>query len=114
MLRQRIAAVRQLRSQSTRASTQLLAQTPHLFGEVRQPQSRYLLIPLHSSENRDFIPIGCFGPEVICGNANSMLPDATPYHFGMLCSTMHNAWMRTVCGRIKSDYRYSNTIVYNN
>ena len=114
VLRQRIAAVRQLRSQSTRASTQLLAQTPHLFGEVRQPQSRYLLIPLHSSENRDFIPIGCFGPEVICGNANSMLPDATPYHFGMLCSSMHNAWMRTVCGRIKSDYRYSNTIVYNN
>ena len=113
-LKKRLAAVRAMRSESSKAPTQLLAQTPHLFGEVRQPQSRYLLIPLHSSENRDFIPIGCFGPEVICGNANSMLPDATPYHFGMLCSSMHNAWMRTVCGRIKSDYRYSNTIVYNN
>ena len=113
-LKKRLAAVRAMRSESSKAPTQLLAQTPHLFGEVRQPQSRYLLIPLHSSENRDFIPIGCFGPEVICGNANSMLPDATPYHFGMLCSTMHNAWMRAVAGRLESRYRYSNTIVYNN
>ncbi len=113
-LKQRIAAVRHLRSQSSRASTQQLAQTPHLFGEVRQPVNRYLLIPLHSSETRQFIPIGYLEPEVICGNANSMLPDATLYHFGMLCSTMHNAWMRAVAGRLESRYRYSNTIVYNN
>lgn len=71
-------------------------------------------VPLHSSENRRFIPIGYFGADVICGNANAMLPNATQYEFGMLCSTMHNAWMRSVCGRLESRYRYSNTIVYNN
>ncbi|MGD9758761.1 MAG: class I SAM-dependent DNA methyltransferase [Comamonas sp.] len=113
-LKKRLAAVRAMRSESTKALTQAQAQTPHVFGEDRQPSSRYLLIPRHSSENREFIPIGYFEPEVICGDANSMLPNAAPYHFGMLSSTMHNAWMRTVAGRLKSDYRYSNTIVYNN
>ena len=106
--------MRHLRSQSSRASTQQLAQTPHLFGEVRQPVNRYLLVPRHSSEHRQFIPIGYLEPSVICGDSNSMLPDATLYHFGMLCSTMHNAWMRAVAGRLESRYRYSNTIVYNN
>lgn len=114
VLKQRLAAVRAMRSQSSKAPTQLLAQTPHLFGEIRQPENRYLLIPLHTSENRRFIPIGYFEPEVICGNANSMLPGATLYHFGMLSSTMHNAWVRAVAGRLESRYRYSNTIVYNN
>jgi hypothetical protein len=113
-LKTRLASVRAMRAQSAKAPTQLLAETPHLFGEVRQPSARYLLIPLHTSENRRFIPIGYFGPEVICGNANSMLPEATLYHFGMLSSTMHNAWMRAVAGRLESRYRYSNTIVYNN
>lgn len=113
-LKKRLAAVRAMRSQSTKKITQNLAQTPHVFGEIRQPSTRFLLIPRHSSENREFIPIGYFEPDLICGDANSMVPDATLYQFGMLSSTMHNAWMRTVCGRIKSDYRYSNTIVYNN
>jgi hypothetical protein len=85
------------------------------FGEIRQPQSeRYLLVPRHSSERRAFIPIGYLSSNVICGDANFAIPNATHYHFGILCSTMHNAWMRAVCGRIKSDYRYSNIIVYNN
>ncbi|POR08000.1 DNA methyltransferase [Diaphorobacter sp. LR2014-1] len=114
VLKARLAAVRLHRSSSSRSSTQNLANTPHLFGEVRQPNTRYLLIPRHSSENRQFIPIGYFDPNVICGDANSMLPDATLYHFGMLSSTMHNAWIRAVAGRLESRYRYSNTIVYNN
>ncbi|MBS0609451.1 MAG: class I SAM-dependent DNA methyltransferase, partial [Proteobacteria bacterium] len=76
-LKKRLAAVRAMRSESTKALTQALAQTPHVFGEIRQPVTRYLLIPRHSSENRDFIPIGYFGPEVICGDANSTLPGAT-------------------------------------
>jgi hypothetical protein len=74
----------------------------------------YLLIPRVSSEQRKFLPIGYFESNIICSDANFMLPNATLYDFGMLCSTFHNAWMRTVCGRLKSDYRYSNTIIYNN
>ena len=111
---QRLQAVRAMREASTKVPTQKLAEVPYLFGEIRHTGKPYVVIPLHSSQYRRFIPIGYFDANVICGNANSMLPNATPYEFGMLCSTMHNAWMRTVCGRIKSDYRYSNTIVYNN
>lgn len=110
----RVQSVKKLRLESTRATTQELAASPFLFGEIRQPNSSYLLVPLHSSENRRFIPIGFFTENVISGNANSIVPNATPYHFAMLSSTMHNAWIRAVCGRIKSDYRYSNSIVYNN
>jgi hypothetical protein len=113
-LNRRIEAVRAMRLASTKVPTQKLAEVPHLFGEIRQPKDKYLLVPLHSSENRAFIPIGFFDSNVICGNANSLIPKATLYHFGILNSTMHNAWTRAVCGRIKSDYRYSNTIVYNN
>lgn len=110
----RVQAVKAVRLESTRETTQELAMTPSLFGEIRQPKRNYLLVPLHSSENRQFVPIGYFGHDVICGNANSLIPDATLYHFAVLTSTLHNAWMRAVCGRIKSDYRYSNTTVYNN
>ncbi len=110
----RVEAVKAMRLASSKAATVELANTPTLFGEIRQTDQPYLLIPSVSSENRKFIPIGYMQPEVICGNANFMLPNATLYHFGILNSTMHNAWMRTTCGRLKSDYRYSNTIVYNN
>jgi hypothetical protein len=72
------------------------------------------LIPSVSSEQRNFVPIGYFPPSVIASNLVFMLPNASLYHFGILCSSFHNAWMRAVCGRLKSDYRYSNTIVYNN
>ena len=113
---QRVEAVKAMRLASTKGATVELASTPTLFGEIRQPKSgnRYILVPRHSSENRIFIPMGFFDSNVICGDANSMIPNATLYHFGILCSTMHNAWMRYTCGRLKSDYRYSNTIVYNN
>lgn len=81
---------------------------------MRQPDSDYILIPRHSSENRRYIPMGFLSPDVICGDANIMMPNATLYHFGVLMSNVHMAWVRAVCGRIKSDYRYSNDIVYNN
>ncbi|HEU0234044.1 MAG TPA: DNA methyltransferase, partial [Gallionella sp.] len=110
----RVEAVKTMRLESAKAATVELASTPTLFGEIRQTDNYYILVPLHTSENRAFIPMGFFDGRVICGNANSVIPNATLYHFGILCSSMHNAWMRTTCGRIKSDYRYSNTIVYNN
>jgi hypothetical protein len=71
-------------------------------------------VPVHTSENRTYVPVGYLSADVICGNANFQIPDATLFDFGIFTSLMHMAWMRTVCGRIKSDYRYSNTIVYNN
>jgi hypothetical protein len=73
-----------------------------------------LLIPLHSSENRIYVPFGYFGADAIVANSCSCVPNATPFHFGVMSSAMHMAWMRTTCGRIKSDFRYSNTLVYNN
>jgi type I restriction-modification system DNA methylase subunit len=113
-IQRRIKNVETMRLASSKLPTQKQAETPYLFGEIRQTNQPYLLIPRVSSENRQFVPIGHLPANVICGDANFMLPNATLFHFGLLCSTMHNAWMRTVCGRLKSDYRYSNTIVYNN
>lgn len=110
----RIEAVRAMRAASTKVPTREQANTPTLFGEIRQPDKAYLLVPAHTSENRAYIPIGYMAPEVVCGNANFAIPDATPYHFGVLSSTMHNAWTRAVCGRLESRYRYSAGIVYNN
>ena len=109
-----ITAVKKMREESNRESTRKLADTPYLFGEIRQPEKDYIIIPRHSSENRRYIPMGFVSPETICGDSNLLLPDATLYQFGILMSNVHNAWMRTVCGRIKSDYRYSVNVVYNN
>ncbi len=111
----RVEAVKAMRLASTKAATVELANTPTLFGEIRQPtSSRYLAIPKVSSERRNFIPIGYLDAEVICGDKIFFVSDANLYTFGILNSTLHNAWMRTTCGRLKSDYSYSNTIVYNN
>lgn len=111
----RIEAVRQMRLASPKVPTQKQAATPHLFTEIRQPESgNYLLIPSVSSETRAFVPIGYLDSHTVVSNLAFSLPHATLYHFGILSSTMHNAFMRTVAGRLKSDYRYSNTIVYNN
>lgn len=111
----RVEAVKQMRLASTKIATQQGASKPTLFAEIRQPkEGHYLLVPLHTSENRDYLPVGYFTAETICGNANSMIPNATLYHFGILTSLMHNSWMRTVAGRLKSDYRYSANLVYNN
>jgi hypothetical protein len=112
---QRVEAVKTMRLASTKAATVELASTPTLFGEIRQPSSpRYLAIPKVSSERRNFIPIGYLDASVVCGDKIFFVSDANLYTFGILNSTMHNAWMRYTCGRLKSDYSYSNTIVYNN
>lgn len=110
----RVQAVRDFRSKSKKAKTRELAGVPTLFAERRQPKSDYLLVPRHSSENRSVIPIGFFGPDKIVSDSCSCVPEATPYHFGVMSSAQHMAWVKYVCGRIKSDYRYSNTVVYNN
>jgi len=110
----RVNAVRAFRLQSTKAATVKLADVPYLFAEIRQPENNYVLIPIHSSENRFYVPFAFFDKENIVHNSSTALPNATLYHFGVLTSQMHMAWMRAVCGRIKSDYRYSNNIVYNN
>lgn len=110
----RIKEVESMRLASPKIPTQELAKTPYMFGEIRQKTDSYILIPRHSSENRKYIPLGFFDENTICGDANFMLPNASFYHFGILCSSMHNAWMRAICGRLESRYRYSNTIVYNN
>ncbi len=78
------------------------------------PKGNYLLIPETSSERRSYIPIGFMGQDVLCSNAVRLVPDATLYHFGVLTSSVHNAWTRAVCGRLESRYRYSKDIVYNN
>ena len=112
--RERIAAVRKVRADSKSAPTQKLAQTPTRFHVEFMPQTNYLVVPKVSSERRRFIPIGFVQPTVLTGDAALILPSATLWHFGVLSSTQHNAWMRTVAGRLKSDYRYSVHIVYNN
>ena len=110
-----IKSVAEIRAKSNRDATRKLAETPMLFGEIRQPEEgEYLIVPSTSSKNRKYIPIGFLPCTVISSNANLIIPDTNLYHFGVLTSNVHNAWMRTVCGRLKSDYRYSANIVYNN
>lgn len=111
---ERVQAVRDFRLKSKKKATVKLAEISYLFGEIRQPESDYVLIPCHSSENRKYVPIGFFSKDVIFNNSCAAVPNATLYDFGVLTSIMHNAWMRQICGRIKSDYRYSNNLVYNN
>lgn len=110
-----IDIVRNKREKSKRPATQKEAKTPMLFGEIRQPENcNYLLIPCHSGGIRNYIPMGFESCDVISTNANLMIPNATIYHFGVLTSSVHMAWMRLSCGRLKSDYRYSANVVYNN
>ena len=114
-IKQKVSAVQELRENSSRDATKRLALTPFLFGEIRQPEKgNYLLIPSTSSERRRYIPIGFLDSSIIATNANLIVPNATLYEFGILTSNVHNAWMRVVAGRLKSDYRYSASIVYNN
>ena len=110
----RVNRVRAMRSASTKAPTREWANQPTLFAEDRQPDSDYLLIPSTSSERRSYVPIGFVGKDVIAANSCLLVPNATLFEFGIVTSAMHNAWMRTTCGRLKSDYRYSAKIVYNN
>lgn len=110
----RVTAVKKFRAASRAASTRRFAETPTLFCQIAQPSGRYVLVPRHSSENRNYIPLGFFGPEDIVSDSCLCVPDASILHFGVLSSSMHMAWVRVTCGRIKNDYRYSKDIVYNN
>jgi type II restriction/modification system DNA methylase subunit YeeA len=110
----RVEAVKSFRLKSERADTRKLASTPYLFAFISHQESSYIIIPSVSSEKRKYVPIGFMPKDVIASNLCLIIPGATLYHFGVLTSIMHNAWMRQVCGRLKSDYRYSNNLVYNN
>ena len=114
LVRERIEKVRAKRLESSRSTTRELAETPSLFGEIRQPQKRYLALPEVSSENRHYIPMGFLDPDVVATNKLYTIDGATLYHFGIMASAMHMGWTRAVCGRLKSDYQYSAGIVYNN
>jgi hypothetical protein len=111
---ERVEAVRQSRLESKAKSTRHYAKFPSLFRQIAQPDSEYLAIPEVSTERRRYIPIAFLPKEVICSNKIQFIPNATQFHFGMLTSAMHMAWVRQVCGRLKSDYSYSNSLVYNN
>ncbi len=110
----RIEKVKEFRLASVKEATRRCAETPTLFMEIKEPKSDYLLIPATSSEQRRYIPIGYVDKSVIPNNAVQFVPDASLYHFGVLTSNVHMAWMRVVCGRLEMRYRYSANIVYNN
>ena len=110
----RVQAVREYRLKSPSAPTVKLADTPTRFHVENFPKENYLLIPRVSSERRKYVPIGFLSPDIISSDSVHIIPNATLYHFGVLTSNVHNAWMRVVGGRLKSDYRYSKDIVYNN
>jgi len=111
---ERVRKVREYRLASPSPGTVRLADRPTRFHVENMPSTDYIVIPETSSESRRYVPIGFLGADILCSNAVRILPDATIYHFGILTSNVHMAWMRTVCGRLKSDYRYSKDIVYNN
>ena len=109
---ERVQNVKAIRELSSRPQ---LANIPHLFAQITQPKNLdYILIPRHSSENRKFIPIGFFKSENIAADSCLIIPNGTLYHFGVLMSTIHMAWVKSVCGRLESRFRYSKDIVYNN
>ncbi|MCL2830260.1 MAG: N-6 DNA methylase [Betaproteobacteria bacterium] len=114
LVMERIEKVRQFRKSSSKKQTQEGAITPSLFMEIRQPKKNYIIIPRVSSERRRYIPIGFLTANIIVTDLVSIIPNANLYHFGVLTSNVHMAWTNVVCGRLKSDYRYSNKIVYNN
>lgn len=111
---EKLSEVKKFRLNSTKAATRKWADFPTLFIEERQPLSEYIIIPRVSSENRKYIPFGYLDIDTIISDSAIALPNASLYHFGILTSEMHMAFVRYTCGRLKSDFRYSNTIVYNN
>jgi hypothetical protein len=115
LVMKRVEAVREFRLASVKAATREYANCPAQFMEIKQPEEGcYLLIPRVSSERRKYVPIGFLDFLTIASDAVQFIPNASLFEFGVLTSNIHNAWMRAVCGRLKSDYRYSANIVYNN
>ena len=106
--------MRQLRFASKSAGTVKLADTPTRFHVENMPEGTYIVVPEVSSERRRYVPMGFMTPDILCSNLVKIIPNATLYHLGVLTSNVHMAWMRAVCGRLKSDYRYSKDVVYNN
>lgn len=111
---ERVNKVREFRLSSTRANTKKAAENPTLFASILEHKNQYIAIPKVSSQNRRYIPMDYLNGEIIPGDKLFTMPDASLYEFGVLMSNVHMAWTRAVCGRLKSDYSYSNTIVYNN
>lgn len=110
----RVEAVRQIRLASKSAGTIKLADTPTRFHVENMPKGTYIVVPEVSSERRRYVPMGFMTPNIFCSNLVKIIPDATLYHFGVLTSNVHMAWMRAVCGRLEMRYRYSKDVVYNN
>lgn len=109
----RVESIRDFRASSKAAGTKKFAATPTLFCQIAQPDSDYIIVPKTSSGKRRYLPLGFMSADVIASDLVFLIPDATKYEFGILMSNVHNAWMRQVAGRLKSDYRYSKDIVYN-
>ncbi|MCM1509001.1 MAG: methylase [Ruminococcus flavefaciens] len=114
IIKERIRKTADFRKSSNRPQTLALADTPSLFGEIRQPETDMIAIPKVSSENRRYIPISYVSSDIIVNGSALIVPNASLFHFGVLISNVHMAFMRTVCGRMKSDYQYSGNVVYNN
>ena len=110
----RVANVKEFRLKSTKAATRAKAETATLFDEIRDPKTDYIALPKVTSENRRYIPIDYLSKGIIPGDKLFCMQGATLYHFGVMTSNVHMAWMRAVCGRLEMRYSYSNTIVYNN
>jgi hypothetical protein len=110
-VKERVENVKKIREKSSRPQ---LASIPHLFAQITQPKGLdFILIPRHSSENRKYIPMGFFTRNHVGADSCLIIPNGKLYHFGVLMSLMHMAWVKNICGRIKSDFRYSKDIVYN-
>ena len=114
LVKERIKSVKLFREKSTKEATRKCAEMPHLFMEIKQPDSDYLVIPLTTSRNRRYVPMGFVSKDIIANNGTSFIPKASIYQFGVLTSKVHMSWMRAVCGYYGPSYRYSNNIVYNN
>lgn len=114
LVKARVQKVKEFREASPAETTREYAEYPTRFRQIAHTEGNYILIPGHTSETRQYIPFAFFGPEVIASNACFFIPDASLFHFGVISSKMHMAWVKQFCGRIKSDYRYSKDIVYNN
>lgn len=113
-VKERVERVRDTRLSSKKKATNKLANTPHLFDEIKQPKSgSYIVMPSITSERREYVPIALLDSGVVASNKLYIIPNGSFYEFGVLTSTMHNTWLAAVGGRLKSDYNYSNTIVYN-
>ena len=111
---ERIENVRRFRLASKSAPTRKIADKPTRFHVENMPARTFLVVPEVSSERRLYIPIGFMRPEILCSNLVKLVPNATLFHFGVLSSAIHMAWVKQVCGRMKSDYRHSSSLVYNN